>query len=125
MKEIMSQGLVNRLRENKAIYNICLEELKDGDNKYPGDFSYPESLEFNDRFVILRLSNMQRLRTVIKNINKHLKSYGNIIKPFTRKEMEETNKRMHDRNDKLLEHLTELRGLRTTQSENKASEAKG
>lgn len=113
--KIMSKGLVNRLQENKVIYEICIKELQDTKKEFIKDFSYPESLEFNRTYKILRHKNIQRLKEVIVNINKSLgKCKG--INSFTKKELDKIKSRRDKREEKFLEHLFNLRNLRDSQS---------
>lgn len=122
MKKVMSSGLINRLRENKAIYKICLKELKNKKKKCIRHFSYPESLEFSRSNEILRLTNTQRLKEVVANINRSLKKYGGGISPFTKKELVEVKKRRDKREEKLIEHLFKLKDLRGSSSRENPNE---
>lgn len=112
MKNKMSQGLGNKLLENKKIYTICLSELKDESNKYPAHFTYPESLEFSMNFIVLRKTNLRRLKEVIININRHIRNWKNYVGGFSKKELGKIRRRKLNRKSKLNKHLTKLRALR-------------
>lgn len=108
----MSQGLRARLLKNKQIYTICLHELKKEDNKYPSHFTYPEALEFSMNFVILRNMSSRYLKSILININRHLKSWEDKIMGCSKKELEKIKRRKFNREVKLNKHLNKLRKLK-------------
>ena len=69
--------ILNRLKRNKRIYQITIEELMQG--KYPTELSYPESIKYNINRTIPYKSNISMLKEVIKNINKSLRRYDRYI----------------------------------------------
>lgn len=66
----MSQGLKDRLKRNKKIFEITLNELEQ--EKSIGELSYPESVETNMQFKINYKSSIKQIKDSLKRIKKIL-----------------------------------------------------
>ncbi len=99
MKREMSQGLKDRLKRNKGIYEITLNELEQ--KKNIGELSYPESVETNMQFKINYRNSIRQMKDSLKRIRKILK-----LSPAKDSGLIRKRKKLLD------EHLINLRKVR-------------
>jgi len=111
IKKQMSEGLRNKLLENEKIYSICLDELKNKNKVYPGEFTYPEALEFSVNLKILRDSNLKMIKDVMSRIKRYLKAN---TRGLTKIKIKEIEKRKLNSQIKLDKHLNKLKELKNS-----------